>query len=215
MRKMSEADFNDMVSFFDQMAQTDWLSKVHDQLKGHTSPWKGKSVLDVGCGTGRILFRGMDEAESLNGVDLSPEMIKAAKQLLGKKANLSVADAYELPFDADQFDISLSTCVMFLLPEPEKGISEMVRVTKPVGTIAMLNPSQKMGLESAEVYAEQHEMDGFEKETLMKWSNISTRRHRYDPDEFSSLLAEFGVRRVEHHEVLDGLALVTIGIKTG
>lgn len=211
MRKMSETEFNDLVSFFDKMAQTKWLSQVHDQLKRYTDSWKGKSVLDVGCGTGRILQRGIKEASRLTGVDLSPEMIKAAKRLLAAKADLFVADAYELPFDDNQFDLAISTCVMFLLPEPEKGIREMARVTKQSGVIAMLNPSMDMGNESAEAYAELHQMTGFEKSSLLKWSNVSTRRHRYEPVALTSLLAEFGVVKVEHHEVLDGLALITVG----
>lgn len=211
MRKMSEDDFNGMVPFFDQMAQTNWLSYVHDALKGWSGPWQGKSICDVGCGTGRILMRGIGEAGKLTGVDLSPEMIKMAKQNLGNNATLLVGDAYELPFDADTFDLTLSTCVMFLLPEPEKGIAEMIRITKPGGKVTMLNPALKMSIEEAEKYADSYDIEGFERETLMKWSNISTRRHRYEPDQLSALLKEHGVRSIEHHEVLDGLALVTVG----
>lgn len=214
MRKMSETDFNDLVAFFDQMAQTKWLSGIHDTLKRHTGTWCGKSILDVGCGTGRILQRGMNEARSLTGIDLSPEMIKAARSLLGDQADLFVGDACELPFEAVSFDLSLSTCVMFLLPEPEKGIAEMARVTKSGGMIAMLNPSQDMGIETAESYAERYQMNGFEKEALMKWSNVSTRRHRYEPDALSSILSKHGFGDMEHYKVLDGLALVTVGHKT-
>lgn len=211
MRKMNEDDFSGMVQFFDQMAQTEWLSTVHDQLKKWTGSWNGKSVCDVGCGPGRILMRGIGEARELTGVDLSPEMIKAAKQNLGDRATLLTGDAYALPFSDDSFDLTLSTCVMFLLPEPEKGISEMIRVTKPSGKVAMLNPARKMCVEEAERYADSHDMQGFEKETLLKWSNVSTRRHRYEPNQLSSFLKDFGLNSIEHHEVLDGLALVTVG----
>ncbi|HET7579634.1 MAG TPA: methyltransferase domain-containing protein [Bacillales bacterium] len=210
---MSEADFKDLVSFFDAMAQTRWLSGVHDQLKDWTGSWSGKSVLDVGCGPGRILMRGVGEAEKLTGVDLSPEMIEMAKQNLGDNAALLTGDAYDLPFDDNTFDICLSTCVMFLLPEPEKGIAEMVRVTNAGGTIAMLNPAVKMDEAHAEEYCDQHGISGFEKETLLKWSHVSTLRHRYTSEQLSSILKNHGLQNLEHHEVLDGLALVTVGHK--
>ncbi|HEU5140425.1 MAG TPA: class I SAM-dependent methyltransferase [Bacillales bacterium] len=208
---MSEKDFDGMADFFDKMAQTRWLSEVHDQLKNWTGTWSGQSVLDVGCGPGRILKRGIGEAAQLTGVDLSPEMIKKAEQNLDSHAELLLGDAYDLPFGNNSFDISLSTCVMFLLPEPEKGISEMARVTKGVGTIAMLNPSQQMDPQHAERYADKNEMTGFEKETLLKWSDVSTLRHRYTGEQLSFILKKHGVRKTEHHEVLDGLAIVTIG----
>ncbi|HET7578840.1 MAG TPA: class I SAM-dependent methyltransferase [Bacillales bacterium] len=208
---MSEKDFNNMADFFDKMAQTRWLSEVHDQLKNWTGTWNGKSVLDVGCGPGRILKRGIGETGQLTGIDLSSEMIKKAEQNLKGNAELLLGDAYELPFADSSFDISLSTCVMFLLPEPEKGISEMARVTKRDGIMAMLNPAEKMDPEHAGEYAEKNGMTGFEKETLLKWSDVSTLRHRYTGEQLSSILKKHGIHQTEHHEVLDGLALVTVG----
>ncbi|HET7522079.1 MAG TPA: methyltransferase domain-containing protein [Bacillales bacterium] len=208
---MSEADFNDMVAFFDKMAQTAWLSGVHDRLKRWSGDWKGQSILDVGCGTGRLLLRGADEAERLVGVDLSSEMIKTARHNLGNNAELFVGDAYELPLDDDTFDISVSTCVMFLLPEPEKGVSEMARVTKAGGTLAMLNPGERMERENVEAYCRNHGVEGFEKEAFLKWSDVSKRRHRYTAEQLSTMLHDHGIKTVEHHEVLDGLALVTVG----
>ncbi|HET7627060.1 MAG TPA: class I SAM-dependent methyltransferase, partial [Bacillales bacterium] len=76
--------------------------------------------------------------------------------------------------------------------------------------VGMLNPSRKMDVENAEAYSERHEMDGFERETLLKWSNVSTRRHRYDSEQLTTVLEEAGASEIEHHEVLDGLAIVTV-----
>ncbi|HET7616368.1 MAG TPA: class I SAM-dependent methyltransferase, partial [Bacillales bacterium] len=184
--------------------------EVHDHLKEQTGSWHGKSVLDVGCGPGRILMRGLGEAAALTGVDLSPEMIKAARRNLGGAASLVTGDAYDLPFAENTFDIALSTCVLFLLPEPEKGISEMIRVTNDGGVVAMLNPSRQMDPEHAEQYCSKHGIEGFERETLVKWSNVSTRRHRYGSDQLTGILTESGAEMVTHEEVLDGLAIITV-----
>jgi SAM-dependent methyltransferase len=45
-------------------------------------------------------------------------------------------DAMALPFPADRFDVAVMALVVFFLPDPAKGISEMRRVTGPGGTVA-------------------------------------------------------------------------------
>ncbi|MGA9290713.1 MAG: methyltransferase domain-containing protein [Anaerobacillus sp.] len=215
MRKMHGEEFDSLVSFFDDMARTKWLGGVHDELKQASGSWKEKSVLDVGCGTGRLLLRGVEEASMLSGVDLSPEMIKASKQNFfflnrSNKSHFSEGDACALSYEDHTFDLSLSTCVMFLLPQPEAGMKEMIRVTKANGRIVMLNPSIKMDQTAAFQYAKQHGMSGFEQTSLLKWSNVSTKRHRYSPDELSEKLKTLGAKETKHVEVLDGLAIITV-----
>ncbi|NEU29431.1 class I SAM-dependent methyltransferase [bacterium LRH843] len=217
MRKMTGDEFDPLVTFFDQMAKTSWLSSVHDQLKELTGSWAGKTVLDVGCGTGRLLARGVSDAHKLIGIDLSKEMIEASKKLLisnkAQNSELLVGDAYHLPLANEKIDIALSTCVMFLLPEPEKGIAEISRVVKKGGIIAMLNPSTEMSEATATNYAVKEKLEGFERESLLKWSTVSTRRHRYTSDQLDSLLFKKGLRNVSHVPVLAGLATITVAVK--
>ncbi|WP_232718714.1 class I SAM-dependent methyltransferase [Bacillus sp. FJAT-45037] len=215
---MDGAEFDSLVSFFDGMARTVWLGQIHDELKNMSKTWENKKIVDIGCGTGRLLTRGIKEAKRLVGVDLSPQMIEAAMELFkqeqaSEKSKFMIADAYKLPFSDDEFDVALSTCVMFLLPEPEKGINEMLRVTQSNGEIVMLNPNVAMNPERAVAYAELHKMSGFEKETLVKWSNVSTRRHRYTEEELTTLLTDLGAKQVIHRPVLDGLAMITLAKK--
>lgn len=215
MRKMQGEEFDALVSFFDEMARTKWLGGVHDELKSASGSWENKSILDVGCGTGRLLLRGVEKASMLTGVDLSTQMIKASKQnffFLNRtnKSQFFVDDATSLSFDENSFDISLSTCVMFLLPQPEEGMKEMLRVTKEGGKVVMLNPSLRMDQSAAFAYAKHHGLSGFEQTSLLKWSNVSTRRHRYTSEQLSEKLEILGAKEVNHVEVLDGLAIITI-----
>lgn len=218
MRKMNGEEFDELVSFFDAMARTTWLRKIHDTLKETTGSWADKEVLDVGCGTGRLLLRGAEEARRLVGVDLSSEMVKASIQQffyheLSAKSEFLVADAENLPFEDKTFDLALSTCVMFLLPDPANGIREVHRVLKHDGMIAMLNPSEKMSQEAAASYGKQHGISGFERTALLKWSNVSTRRHRYTENEMTRLLQDLHFTEIKHKEVLGGLALITTAKK--
>ena len=213
MRKMTGEEFDQLVDFFDGMVLTRWLSNVHTELKKLTGKWTGLSVLDVGCGTGRLLLRGIDEAEHVTGVDISREMIQSCidnTKGYSKKASFFVCDACELPFNDHSFDLSLSTCVLFLLPEPELGIKEMFRVTKTGGKIVMLNPAMKMNNEEAHAFSDKYQLTNFEKKTLLQWAKVSTRRHRYDEKQLTLLLQNYGAKSIQHEKVLDGLALITI-----
>ncbi|KHF39839.1 class I SAM-dependent methyltransferase [Halalkalibacter okhensis] len=216
MRKMRGTEFDDLVDFFDKMAQTNWLCTIHNQLKELSGRWSNKTILDIGCGTGRLLERGKEEARELVGIDLSQEMVEKSRSVLegGKaKTRLLVGDAYSLPLRENQVDVAVSTCVMFLLPEPQKGLSEMVRVIKPAGVVAMLNPSPKMSPNEAASYANLVKMSGFERESLLAWSNVSTKRHRYSDEELNGLMLELGLKNIRHTHVLDGLATITVAEK--
>lgn len=218
MRKMNGEEFDELVSFFDGMARTTWLKQIHDTLKDTTGSWTDKEVLDVGCGTGRLLLRGAEEAKRLVGVDLSSEMVKASIQQffyheLNGKSEFLVADAENLPFKEKTFDLALSTCVMFLLPDPAKGIREVHRILNDGGMIAMLNPTEKMSQETAASYAKENGISGFERTALLKWSNVSTRRHRYTENEMTGLLQDLHFTEIKHKEVLGGLAIISTAKK--
>ncbi|MFC0558667.1 class I SAM-dependent methyltransferase [Halalkalibacter alkalisediminis] len=218
MRKMTGTDFDNLVEYFDAMAQTNWLAAVHDQLKNLSGSWNNKKILDIGCGTGRLLERGKGEAIQLIGVDLSKEMIEKSKDLFAHQTDsteslFEVADAYDLPLSANYVDVAISTCVMFLLPEPEKGLAEMRRVVKVGGVISMLNPSPKMSPETADQYAKKHDLSGFESESLLMWSNVSTKRHRYSNTDLNHVLTSLGMSKIQHTAVLDGLATITVAVK--
>jgi ubiquinone/menaquinone biosynthesis C-methylase UbiE len=218
MRKMTHNDFDHMVSFFDQMVQTSWLKEVHSQIIDHAQGNELGKVLDIGCGTGKLLQRLLSKYKSGVGIDLSPEMVReatrqASAEGLSEQLYFEEGNAYQLPFEANQFDASFSTCVMFLLPEPVKGIAEMIRVTKSKGQIMMLNPTPSMSQEAALSYIQKYQLHGFEAESLAKWSNVSVQRHRYSREAMADLLQGLNMTDIQFIEVLDGLAYITYATK--
>ena len=103
----------------------------------------GKSVLDVGCGTGTLAIaakRRVGLAGNVHGIDASPEMIARATRK-AKKAGLDItfrtAIVEALPFPDRQFDAVLSTLMLHHLPRPtrEQCAREMRRVLKPGGRV--------------------------------------------------------------------------------
>ena len=96
-------------------------------------------VLDVGCGTGSLTstLALNPHIRGLQGVDFSAAYIEHAKHLYkGSRIQFKVGDACALPFGDQEFDHSLSMLVLQFIPQPERAVSEMRRVTRPGGTVA-------------------------------------------------------------------------------
>ncbi|MCA9657399.1 MAG: class I SAM-dependent methyltransferase [Myxococcales bacterium] len=92
----------------------------------------GKEALEVGCGTGLILERVAAGARRVKGIDLSPGMLAQAK---GRGLDVEVADATELPFADDSFDVAYSFKVLAHIPQWQRCVAEMVRVVRPGGHV--------------------------------------------------------------------------------
>ncbi|SDC38837.1 class I SAM-dependent methyltransferase [Shouchella lonarensis] len=211
MRKMDGNEFDPLVDFFDEMAQTMWLKQIHHELFLLSGDWTARDVVDIGCGTGRLLLRGASIAATLTGVDLSAGMVARANELLSetKHARALVGDATNLPLPNDAYDIALSTCVLFLLPDPKQGLVEMARVLRQGGTAVLLNPSEKMSQIAASDYADDHHFSETEKAFLLKWAKAAEHRHRLSCKELDKTFSEAGLITNGHIPVLDGLAYVS------
>ena len=127
------------------------ISKVRETVVDFTDAPKGAKILDVSTGTGKQAFAFAKEGYDVIGIDLSEAMLKIAnKKNRYKNLKLEVADASKLPFETGGFDVS---CVSFALHEMpltvrEKVLQEMVRVTKPKGTIVTIDfdlPKNRIG----------------------------------------------------------------------
>ncbi len=98
------------------------------------------SLLDVGCGNGGFLALVRTENRRVAGADLSPEMIKCAKERLGDLADLRVADSEHLPWDANSFDCLTCNFSFHHYPNPAAVLLEMKRVLKPSGHLVISDP---------------------------------------------------------------------------
>jgi len=101
---------------------------------------KGKKLLDIGCGTGYLLKTAELKGLITYGIDLSKEAVNISKTI-ANNSQLSIADGEKLPFCDGCFDYvtCLGTLEHFL--DANKGVQEMVRVSKNSATICIMVPN--------------------------------------------------------------------------
>ncbi len=100
---------------------------------------EGKT-LEVGVGVGKTLRYYLSDVE-LCAVDAVPEALEIAREKarrLNLNACFKVADVERLPFPDESFDTVLSSFVFCTVPNPERGMREILRVLKPGGRAIFL-----------------------------------------------------------------------------
>jgi len=93
-------------------------------------PSQGMTVLDVGCGTGTGLEEYVEVGCEVFGIDSSPAMLNQARARLGGRADLTLGDATDMPYDDDTFDVVVASMFLHeLAPEIRDGVvPEIARV---------------------------------------------------------------------------------------
>ncbi len=100
-------------------------------------------VLDTACGKGTTsLFLAREYGCRVTGIDLSEQMIslaesKAAAEGLSGIAQFCHGDVENLPFQDESFDVVISECAFSLMPDKPKAATELRRVLKKSGKLAM------------------------------------------------------------------------------
>lgn len=92
----------------------------------------GARVLDAGCGTGVTLQWLQSQGWQAEGVDFSPEFVKQAGAVCGRKY-VTEASIMKLPHADHYFDAVISECVLSVLPDLAAALAELNRVLKPGG----------------------------------------------------------------------------------
>lgn len=113
------------------------------ELLGHV---QGKKILDVGAGTGRLSIPLHKMGAQVMAVDSSEEMLKMMqKKCVGISSCVStvVADAEDLPFENNLFDVVVATFLVVHLKDPSRFFDEVYRVLKDGGKFLVTNINQK------------------------------------------------------------------------
>ena len=102
----------------------------------------GMKVLDVGSGTGNAAIPAAETGAEVTASDLTPELFDAGRERAkasGVELDWVEADAENLPFENESFDVVMSCIGAMFAPHHQEVADELVRVCRPGGTIGMLN----------------------------------------------------------------------------
>jgi SAM-dependent methyltransferase len=126
--------------FHEIARQNAWMG---EDLIRAADPHAGQRVLDVACGSGTAALVAARRYCQVTGIDYVPALIERARrraEASGLEVDFRVADAQDLPFDHDFFDFVVSIYGVQFAPDQERAASEMLRVCRPGGTVALATP---------------------------------------------------------------------------
>ena len=102
----------------------------------------GSSVLDVACGSGNAAIAAARLGCVVTGIDYVPSLLERGRERAAAERlsiDLREGDAEEIPFPDESFDATLSVFGSMFAPDQPRAAAELVRVTKPGGTIGLVS----------------------------------------------------------------------------
>jgi ubiquinone/menaquinone biosynthesis C-methylase UbiE len=96
-------------------------------------------VLDVGAGTGAFAFAVAPRARAVVALEVDGEVAERAKADAPANVEVVVGDGEHLPFDDFEFDVAATLRTLHHTQRPELLVAELTRVTKPGGTILVVD----------------------------------------------------------------------------
>ena len=102
----------------------------------------GTRVLDVACGAGNVTIPAAMTGADVTGLDITAELLEqAATEAAAADVDLALVqgDAQALPFADASFDVVVSAVGVMFCPDHDAAASELLRVTRPGGTIGLVS----------------------------------------------------------------------------
>lgn len=161
--------FNNVAKYWDSLKEEVFgdldLNRI---IKSKISPVE--TLVDLGCGTGEMLFQLQNTASKLLGVDSSPKMLEQARKKLGQShqgLDLRLGEMEHLPLSDQEADLAILNMVLHHLPLPEAGIREVSRILKKDGLFIITDFAAHDQEEIREKYG--GPWLGFKKEKIKQW----------------------------------------------
>ena len=129
-----QIQFNDGAAYERYMGV--WSQLAGDAFLAWLAPKPEQQWLDIGCGNGAFtqMIAERCTPHTLHGIDPSEAQLAYARTRLNT-AQFEQGDAMNLPYGNNSVDIAVMPLVIFFVPDPAKGVAEMVRVVRSGGLV--------------------------------------------------------------------------------
>jgi ArsR family transcriptional regulator len=140
----AHAAFQDNPAAWDEMRALDLPARaIEEALLARLPHGRLGRVLDIGCGTGRMMALLSPTADTVLGIDLSRQMLALARTRIAEQglANCTVrqADMAAIPLPDASFDIVVLCMVLHYADEPAAVLAEAARLVAPGGAVAVID----------------------------------------------------------------------------
>src|SRR5881394_4070184 len=125
---------------FGQVAK--FIMPIAEQFMSRIELRPGMKVLDAACGTGNLAVIAARRGCITSGLDLAANLIAQARERARRESldiEYTEGDAEAMPYPDASFDMVVSMYGVMFAPRPERVVSELQRVTRPGGLIALAN----------------------------------------------------------------------------
>jgi ubiquinone/menaquinone biosynthesis C-methylase UbiE len=135
-------------------ASSPWYQLVRERL----GPVAGLRILEVACGRGGFVHELARAGAHVTGCDFSASALRISQQKLLVPAApasppLVQGDAQKLPFADHSFDLVISCETIEHVPDAQRAVQEMFRVTRPGGRLFLTTPNYLNFMGLYEIYA--------------------------------------------------------------
>ncbi len=112
-------------------------------MRAH-APWVGRTLLDLGCGSGYWLGRYVDEAAEVIGVEPDPRLLPLAADR-DPGVRVLHGSAEHIPLADESVDVVHARFAYFFPPGCDAGLTEVMRVLRPGGTLIVVGNDLRAG----------------------------------------------------------------------
>jgi len=116
-----------------------WWSNRFNAILARRYGKRGTRLLEIGVGMGHLVGQ-LEDTFDTYGMDLNHWAVKQSKAVI-QKTNLQTASAQELPYKDGAFNVVIIKHIVEHLPDPQKAIQEIGRVTESGGTLILATPN--------------------------------------------------------------------------
>ncbi len=99
-------------------------------------PWRGRSLLDIGCGDGDFTNLASCRGATVTGLDACPALVEVAQKKT-PSGSFEVGDMEDLPFPDGAFTVVTAFNCLHFASEPACAIDEAIRVMRPDGYLVL------------------------------------------------------------------------------